>query len=90
MILSPANQSLLGCLAIDMEIINCLSTDALQFFIGLIILHETTHYGDATYNQDMYIGEEGNDLELKVTGTEQMDIDDAELIYQNYLLKINE
>lgn len=64
-----------------------ISEDALSFFIAITILHEVTHLGDYLYNGDMYIGEEGNDFELFVTGTYQLDPNNANQYIQGYKLK---
>lgn len=75
-----------SALADALENNSTISKDALNFFVGLIIMHEITHMGDFLYNGDMYSGEEGNDFEMKVTGTQMQDPNDAEEVYQGYLL----
>jgi len=74
-------------LANEMEDNSSISSDALNFFVAITVLHEITHMGDYLYNGNMYEGEEGNDFELYVTGTQQLDPEDANEILQGYLLK---
>ncbi len=64
-----------------------ISNDALNFFIGVVILHEFTHFGDFHFNGNMYEGEEGSDFELYVSGTTQQDPVNANSVYQGYLLR---
>jgi len=78
-----------SALADALENNSTISEDALNFFVGLIIMHEITHMGDFLYNGDMYEGEEGNDFEFAVTGTTMTDPNDSEEVYQGYLLRID-
>ena len=55
-----------------------------------MILHEHTHLGDFLYNGGMYDGEEGDDFEMAVTGTSQLNPENFNIAYQNYLILKNE
>tara|TARA_R110002012_G_scaffold283090_2_gene473120 strand:- start:67402 stop:68739 length:1338 start_codon:yes stop_codon:yes gene_type:complete len=74
-------------LAAELESNSTISEDALNFFVGIVILHEVTHLGDYLYNGDMYDGEEGNDFELDVIGDYMLNPNNSSEYYQGYKLK---
>ncbi|UPS92511.1 hypothetical protein [Bizionia sp. M204] len=71
-------------LAAELESNSTISEDALNFFIGIVILHEVTHLGDYLYNGDMYDGEEGNDFELDVIGDYMLNPNNSSEYFQGY------
>lgn len=65
-----------------MEDNSSISSDALNFFGAIAILHEITHLGDYLYNGNMYEGEEGLLFENDVYG-QSVWISNAEIILKN-------